>query len=219
MYYDEKNGGEYYFPLDTAPRLQKDDFATLETREMILFASALAVPSEVEQFLKKSSLCQPSRTAIQNIINKDGSAMECVRPQLAVAAHSTQYIPQKTDALVASLDGVNVLLREAGLKKGRKPVRPTDTQTGVVSSTSYRNAMVGSVSLYGKDPNYRSKRLTGIYTARMPEEKSTEFKSDFERMVKCIIAKLNNDMPRILLTDGHLMIKGFRGKERVVKTI
>ena len=41
MYYDEKNGGEYYFPLDTTLGLKKDDFVTLETREMILFASAL----------------------------------------------------------------------------------------------------------------------------------------------------------------------------------
>jgi hypothetical protein len=40
MYYDEKNGGEYCFPMDKKLGLQKDDFATLETREMILFASA-----------------------------------------------------------------------------------------------------------------------------------------------------------------------------------
>jgi len=217
MYYDEKDGGEYYFPLDAALGLKKDDFATLETREMILFASSLAVPGEVEQLLNKSSLCNPSRTAIQNIINRDGSAMENIRQELAEKVHREPAIAEKTDALVVSLDGVNVLLREAGLKKGRKPLRPTDNQSAGLSSTSYHNAMVGSVSLYGTDPDGKPERLSSVYTARMPEEKSTEFKSDFERIVKITEDKLHSKIPRVLLTDGHLMIKGFAAKSELLK--
>jgi hypothetical protein len=61
MYYDEKNGGQYFFPLDSALGLDKDDFATLETREMILFATASCVPRELKALLDKCSLCKPSR--------------------------------------------------------------------------------------------------------------------------------------------------------------
>ena len=217
MYYDENNGGQYYFPLDEALGLQKDDFATLETREMILFASALGVPSEVEQLLKKCSLCQPSRTAIQNIINRDGSVMEGMRQQLAEKVYNEKKVPATTEALVASLDGVNVLLREPGLKKGRRPVRPTDDQSYGLSSTSYHNAMVGSVSLYAADSDGKPERLCSIYTARMPEEKSTEFKLDFERMVKISMDKVDGKIPRVLLTDGHLMIKGFAAQCELFK--
>ena len=50
-----------------------------------------------------------------------------------------------------------------------------------------------------------------VYTARMPEEKSIEFKKEFERMVKTVESKFSGDtgpVYRLLLTDGHLMIKG-----------
>jgi hypothetical protein len=217
MYYDEKNGGEYYFPVDDALGLGKDDFATLEAREMILFASSSCVPSEVAQLLEKCSLCRPSRTAIQNIINKDGFVMETMRQKLAENVYGETEIPKDTEAMVVSLDGVNVLLREPGLKKGRKPVRPTDNQTADHASTSYHNAMVGSVSLYAIDLDGKPDRLSSIYTARMPQEKSTEFKIDFERIVKITMDKLNNNIPRVLLTDGHLMIKGFAAKSELLR--
>jgi hypothetical protein len=129
-------------------------------------------------------------------------------------------VPQQTKALVVSLDGVNVLLREAGKKKGRKNKRPTSTpeHTG---TTSYHNAMVGSASYYGHDDEGRSQRLCSIYTARMPQEKSTDFKSDFERMVTIAQKKVEEvgtpNIPHVLLTDGHLMIKGFAAKSPVLR--
>jgi hypothetical protein len=215
MYYDEAGGGEYYFPLDYALGLEKDDFATLETREMILFASASCVPRELAELLKKCSLCTPSRTAVQNIINRDGTAMEAIRDRLSESVFEEQPIPTATQALVASLDGVNVLLREPGKKKGRKNIRPTENHS-VVSPTSYRNAMVGAVSFYGANNEKKPERLCSIYTARMPQEKSTEFKNDFKRMVRVFEEKFSESghrsIPKILLTDGHLMIKGFAKK-------
>jgi hypothetical protein len=219
-YYDEKSGGEYYFPLDQALGLEKDDFATLDAREMILFASSACTPSELAQLLKKCSLCRPSRTAVQNIINRDGASMESMRDDLARTVHDNHDAPKETKALVASLDGVNVLLRQEGMKKGRKNKRPTDTpeHTG---KTSYHNAMVGSVSYYGVDDENRHQRLNSIYTARMPQEKSTDFKSDFERMVRIAESKVATlgraNIPHVLLTDGHLMIKGFAAESTVLR--
>ncbi|NLF43403.1 MAG: hypothetical protein GX587_11965 [Bacteroidales bacterium] len=62
-----------------ALRLEKDDIAKLETWEMLLFAASTNVPSEVEELLKKASLCWPYRTTIHNIINRDGHQMESLR--------------------------------------------------------------------------------------------------------------------------------------------
>lgn len=220
MYYDEVNHGEYFFPLDSALGLIKDDFATLETREMILFASASCVPRELMQLLNKCSLCKPSRTAIQNIIKRDGERMESLRNQLSTKVYEEFEVPDTTRALVVSLDGVNVLLREPGKKKGRKTIRPVG-ETSDLSPTSYHNAMVGAVSFYGLDSENKPDRISSIYTARMPEEKSTEFKKDFELMVSTIEKKLpqekNISIPKILLTDGHLMIKGFAKASKVLQ--
>ena len=220
MYYNEKSGGEYYFPLDHALGLEKDDFATLDAREMILFASSSCVPRELEQLLRKCSLCHPSRTAIQNIINRDGASMESMRTDLARTVHDNHRAPEQTRALVTSLDGVNVLLRQEGRKKGRKNKRPTGTPEHA-GTTSYHNAMVGSVSYYGVDEENRHQRITSIYTARMPQEKSTDFKGDFERMVRVAQSKVaalgTPDIPHILLTDGHLMIKGFAADSPVLR--
>jgi hypothetical protein len=72
--------------------------------------------------------------------------------------------------------------------------------------------MVGSASFYGVDKDDKPQRLSSIYTARMPQEKSVAFKGDFERMVSVVeekIAATGKPMPKVLLTDGHLMIKGF----------
>jgi hypothetical protein len=212
MYYDEKHGGAYHFPLDTALGIEKDDFATLETREMILFASASCVPQELSDLLKKCSLCTPSRTAVQNIMNRDGKHMETMRETLSEKTFKEQNIPEATDALVASLDGVNVLLRQPGKKKGRKSTRPIENDSRD-STTSYHNAMVGSVSFYTGDNDNKPDRIESIYTARMPQEKSTEFKADFLRMLTAVEEKIphhkRGTIPKILLTDGHLMIKGF----------
>jgi len=219
MYYDEHNGGEYLFPLDNALGLCKDDFATLETREMILYASSCCIPKELEQLLKKFSMCKPSRTAIQNIINKDGRCMEDLREEIADTILSNHQIPAQTKAVVTSLDGVNVLLNEPGKKKGRKNLRPGTNATNE-SPTSYHNAMVGSVSFYGTDTDNDPLRYSSIYTARMPEEKSLTFKYDFERMLADMqhkIAAYDKPVSKILLTDGHLMIKGFARQSSILK--
>jgi hypothetical protein len=211
MYYDEKDGGCYYFPLDEAISIQKNDFATLEVREMILFATASCVPSELSTLLKKCSLCNPSTTAIQNIINKDGEIIEEYSKQLSTNVFQAVVIPQETRAIVASLDGANVLLREAGVKKGRKNIRPVERKNQS-TSTSYHNAMVGAVSFYGIDTENKPERLESLYIARMPQEKTVIFKEDFERMVTLIENKYNKQkipVTKVLLTDAHLMIKGF----------
>lgn len=220
MYYNEQQGGDYYFPLDHALGLDKNDFATLEAREMILFATSSCVPRELALLLGKISLCNPSATAIQNIINKDGAAMDTLHEDIAINVINEVRLPDATHAIVASLDGANVLLREPGEKKGRKNKRPVESST-TTSATSYHNAMVGAVSFYGISDEGKAQRLSSMYTARMPEEKSTTFKEDFERMLTTVEAKFQDaqlQVPKILLTDAHLMIKGFAKDSKVLKS-
>jgi hypothetical protein len=220
MYYNEKDGGSYFFPLDHAINLEKNDFATLEVREMILFATSSCVPRELSVLLGKCSLCNPSTTAIQNIINKDGAAMEALSERIGTNVINEITLPATTHVMVASLDGANVLLREPGEKKGRKNKRPVESLT-TASTTSYHNAMVGAVSFYGIDAKEKPERISSIYTARMPEEKSTTFKEEFERMLTTVEVKFKeNKQPvsKILLTDAHLMIKGFAKDSKVLQS-
>ena len=89
-----------------------------------------------------------------------------------------------------SMDGANVLLQEPGKKKGRKRQRPgerkRETEDSFDSPTSYKNATVGSVSLYGAVPPEEKapERLQSRYVARMPEEKSATLKKQLEREVE-----------------------------------
>lgn len=211
VYGNEVEGGEYYVPTDRALGMGPDDSATLEVREMVLYTISLLTPGEATALLSRYNLCKPSRTAIQNIMNRDGLALERERAKNETAVLATHVMPQETVAIVASLDGVNVLLREPGQKKGRKKNRPGD-ETYYESKTSYHNAMVGSVSYYGKDEENYPVRLSGMYTARMPQEGSVLFKQDFERQLQSVEEKMagsSHAITKVLLTDGHLMIKGY----------
>lgn len=207
VYGNEKKGGTYYIPLDSMLGMYNNDYATLETREMILFASSNNTPHETALLLSKASLCCPSRTAIQNIIENDGCFMEEHNSELLKKTLSHQEIPQEAEVMVASMDGANVLLREHGKKKGRKGERPTKTESE--SKSSYRNAMVGAVSFYKHNEKGNAERIKSIYTSRMPQEKALDFKINFECMVDEFETKAKaqrKSLIKVLLCDGHRSI-------------
>ncbi len=207
IYGNEKKGGSYFIPLDNMLCIYKDDYATLETREMILFATNNNSPHEVEQLLSKASLCKPSRTAIQNIIENDGQIMENHNIELIKRTINQQEIPLEAEVMVASMDGANVLLREPGKKKGRKGERPGKIENE--SKSSYRNAMVGAVSFYGHDEKGNTERIRSIYTSRMPQNKAIDFKLNFEYMINEFETKAKaqkKGLTKIMLCDGHRAI-------------
>ena len=208
IYANDLLGGGYHVPLDAALGLS-DDYATLETREMILFAASVTTPGDVEVLLRKTGLCHPSSTAIQNMINKDGRRIEETRQYLSQEVLSSTTIPEKTAVMVASLDGANLLLREPGKKKGRKTQRPVGSKVADdEKNTSFRNAMVGAFSFYEHDDDGRPQRISSSYIARTPEEKAPVFKEDFERTVTHYQNQLPNDetVAKIFLCDGHRAI-------------
>jgi hypothetical protein len=205
IYGNDRAGAGYHVPLDAALGLENDDYATWETREMILFAASGSSPSDVEMLLRKTCFCNPSDTAIQNIITRDGKRMESHRAEIADTVQKKQVVPPDATILVASLDGANVLLREKGIKKGRTTQRPVDADDGGESPTAFRNAMVGSFSLYGNDKDDgKPQRICSNYIARMPQEKAVVFKEDFERVIRYY--NVNHTGERILLCDGFRSI-------------
>lgn len=201
--------GGYVAPLDLALGMGGDESATLDAREMILFAVSSSTPEEVTGLLSKASLCQPSRSAIQSIVVRDGTHMEEHRTAIAQSVRRMQTIPAEARVLVASMDGANVRLREAGVKKGRKPQRPRNAGEDDSSSSSFRNAMVGSFSWYSRDQQGYAQRLHSSYQARMPQDNALTFKEEFERMVLYLNAQVvaqGRDIDKVLLCDGHRAI-------------
>jgi hypothetical protein len=207
IYANDLLGGGYHVPLDAALGLC-DDYATLETREMIFFAASVTTPGDVEVLLRKTGLCHPSSTAIQNMINKDGKRIEENGQYFSQKVLASTTIPEKTAVMVSSLDGANLLLREPGKKKGRKTQRPVGSGAAEdEKNTSFRNAMVGAFSFYEHDDEGKPQRISSSYIARTPEEKAPIFKEEFERTIIHYQNESSGDtFIRIFLCDGHRAI-------------
>jgi len=201
--YQADSGGKCHIPLDLAWGMV-GQFATVEVREAVLFAVAQLTPREVEALLKKCAPFHPSAAAIHAMTQEMGQWLEA-HPQLPDEIRDEEECPLGTRVLVASLDGVNVLLAEPGPKRGRPAERPQGpAEEGAVSPTCYKNAMVGSVSWYGEVPEGEvcPERLASRYVARMPEDGARTLKAEFERELADAEAKLDPGVPKILLCDG-----------------
>jgi hypothetical protein len=200
--YQADSGGKCYVPLDTAWGMV-GQFATVEVREAALFATAQLTPREVEALLEKCAPFHPSSSAIHAMVQEVGQWLE-EHPQLPEEIRAEEDVPEGTRVLVASLDGVNVLLAEAGAKRGRPAERPQKDEEPQESPTCYKNAMVGSVSWYGDVPEGEvcPERLTSRYVARMPEAGAKTFKAQFERELADAEAHLDQQTKKVLLCDG-----------------
>ncbi|MDR2926665.1 MAG: hypothetical protein LBV41_00430 [Cytophagaceae bacterium] len=116
--------------------------------------------------------------------------------------------PPESDILVASIDGVNVLLNGQGKRKGRPTERPVEKETA--SPSTYKNAMCGSISYYrieqgqaGKKP----KRTGTKHIARMPEDRYPTFKREFGRELTA--APAEKSIVKLVITDAHKSISGY----------
>lgn len=198
--YQPDKGGRSYVPLDEKWAMQ-GQYATIDVRESILYSVALLTPVETSCLLKKCALFQPSSTAIKHIVSDSGEQIEAQKEELDQRIRESEEVPEGTDAVAISLDGVNVLLSEPGKRKGRKAQRPKSNETGS-EKTAYRNAMVGSISYYSNEDS-KPKRLKSRYTARMPQAKYLTFRNQFEQEVQACYEKLPKDTKRIVITDGH----------------
>jgi hypothetical protein len=209
VYGNDVQGG-YVIPLDRALGLKPDERTTLDVREIVLFALSGNTPEEVAGLLSKVSLCRPCRTTIQEIANRDGAYMEQDRERIEQSTLSGHEVPDEAKVLVTSMDAATVLLREPGVRKGRKGQRPRGPEkTEESSSSSFRNAVVGCVSWYGLDEDGAAQRINTVYQARMPQDGAPVFKENFERTIISRIAiakKAGRNIEKVLLCDGDRSI-------------
>jgi len=201
--YQADTGGRSYVPLDEFWDMA-GEFATAEVREAVLFSVAHVTPLETEQLLHKCALFHPSATAIKHIVKPVGDFVEARGEDLDSVIRAEETIPDGTRVIVASLDGVNVLLNEPGVKRGRPAKRP-GLDASLVQPTSYKNAMVGSISFYGTVPEGKDcpQRLASRYVARMPEHEALTVKQQFEMELAAVEDRLPAKVVKIMLLDGH----------------
>ena len=205
--YQADVGGKSYCPLDDFWGM-KDEFATEDVRQAITFSMAHLTAGETEQLFEKCAWFHPSATAIKNITNNVGDFVETHVDTIMQTVQDSQQFPKKTDILVASMDGVNVLLREQGVQQGRPAERP-GLKASSSQNTAYKNAMAGVVSCYSlpSDPEEeRPQRLQSRYIARMPQERAITFKGQFEQEVLAAEKKAPPGTTKIFLCDGHRSI-------------
>ena len=136
-------------------------------------------------------------------MNDSGDWLEENREKIFAAIRVEDKVPERTEVMVASLDGANVLLKEPGQKRGRPPERPQG-KTKKECSTCYKNALVGSISFYGSKPEDGKEpdRLSSRYIARMPEANGMTLKRDWEFELNDVEKQLPPDTTRVVLVDG-----------------
>ena len=169
-----------YAPMDAAWGMQ-DEYLTMELREAVAFGCAHVTPEETVAMLRKVLPRVPHATQVKRALENIAA---CIAPRReAVDSHirAQETVPEETRTVVASMDGVNVLLNEPGVKQGRPPERPMGEKSKK-KPTSYKNAMVGSFSFYGevKGDAKCPERLDSRYVSHMPEERAVAFKAKFE---------------------------------------
>lgn len=191
-------GGPTVSPLDEAWGMV-GRFATPEVRELGAFLLGLITPEEAEQVLEKTSLCSVGRTTLKKLAGQFGEWIE-EHETLLGNVRADETIPAATRVVCASLDGTNVRLAEPGPKPGR----PVAGDAGAVAPTCFKNAMVGTVSLYGDVPPDETTptRLQTRYVARMPEESSPTFRRLFEAEVSETLARCGPGVTRVLVLDA-----------------
>lgn len=167
-YFQPDDGGKGVVPLDVRCGMV-DRYMTPDIEEISTFVSAMVVPGEVQTVLDKILPRAPSVKAIQRAIVDVGSFAETEHQTIEQAVRREAPLSADGDVLVVSWDGKPVPLREKGVKTGRPPERP-GIRSSNESPTSWREAAVGTLSIYGRiDDQGRLPRLDGLYFARMPE--------------------------------------------------
>ena len=196
--FQEDHGGPTVAPRDEAWGMV-GQFATPEVRELSAFLMGLVTPQEAEQVLEKSSLCPVGRTTLKKLAGQFGEWLEEHEAVIA-DVRAAEAIPPQTRVLCASLDGTNLRLAEPGPKPGR----PVAGDIGELAPTCFKNAMIGTVSLYGDVPPDETTptRLQTRCVARMPEESSPTFRRQFEAEVSDTLARCGPDVLRVLVLDA-----------------
>lgn len=206
-YYQHRSGGNSLIPLDEKLGV-KGEILMPDVKEVVLFSCAYNTPEESSRLLEKCGFIKLHATQIKKAVTSTSKFLKTSGPGIMDKVRQNEPEPG-ADILACSLDGVNVLLNQPGKKKGRPLERPTDKGTSTTSS-SYKNAMCGSISHYNiveKDGKKTPDRISSKYIARMPEERYPTFKRDFEKELEA--AAPAPEVAKLIITDAHKSIWGY----------
>lgn len=205
-----------FVPLDAAWGMHRK-FMVPEVQEASAFAHAQMPSSEAQTLFEKCALFHPHRTQIKRQSRDMENVIEKHREALNARIREEETVPEGVRALAVSMDGANVLMREAGAKRGRPSERPMEMRQS--ENTAYRNAMAGTVTLYGAVPQgeKRPERLSTRYVARMPEENAIAFKSELEAEASVLVQKLPPEIPKVFLCDAARSIWKYQRASPVFK--
>lgn len=218
--YHHWQGGQGLVPLDEEIGMP-GRYVMSDVVESILFGAGMLTPKELSSMFDKVCAFHPSASLIHDIINEDGQALDNFLHDPERKDHVRSITPPDTpvDALVASFDGVNVLIREPGKKRGartKKPAKDYNNGQPVEKTCSYKNAMIGAISFYRSveteaenviniktgEAMLEPERVSTTYIGRMPEERYPVFKKEIERAIKQAEQAGPDNMIKILLMDG-----------------
>jgi len=215
--YQNADDTRTFVPLDAAWGMEKQ-FMVPEVREACAFAHAQMPSEEAQTLLEKCALFHPHRTQIKRLSRDMEKVIDAHRAELDTRIRTEEEIPAAVCALGVSMDGANVLMREPGAKRGRPCERPREMRQS--ENTAYRNAMVGTVTLYGAVPENEKTpgRLSTRYVARMPEQNAVTFKSQLEAEVAALVRRLSPDVPKVFLCDAARAIWKYRSESELFST-
>lgn len=202
-------GGPVHVPIDEAWGMV-GQFATPEVREAAVYLMALVPAAEAEDILRKTALFTLSNTTLKKLAAEFGEWID-ERESLVAEVRAAETLPVETKVLCASLDGTNVRLNEPGAKLGRRPVGATDEP----EKSSFKNAMVGTVSFYGAVPPDEDapEHLQTRYTSHMPEAHFPTFRAKFEAERHDAHARCGPEVTRVLTLDASTVLWNYLESE------
>lgn len=212
--FQQDAGGVTLCPLDRMWAME-NEYATVEVREAVLYLSAHETPEKSVEFFEKCSMFNLHPTTIKRLIDKTGEIFQDNASVIMETIHQQEETPVQFDAIVASMDGVNVLLNEKGPKKGRPAERPGKEKDEGQEGCAYKNAMCGSFSYYKRGDGTKDnppEKLITRYIAKMPEDQAPTFKRYFEKEVEQMVSHIGNEpVDKIILCDGARSIWNYVG--------
>jgi hypothetical protein len=215
--YQNADDTRSFVPLDAAWGMQ-GHFMVAEVREASNFAHAQMPSQEAQALFEKCAMFHPHRTQLKRLSWEMGKFIDVHRVELDKRIRDEEELPPEVCALAVSMDGANVLMREPGAKRGRPAERPMEIRQS--ENTAYRNAMAGTVTLYGTVPEGQKtpERLSTRYVARMPEDNAMTFKSQLEAEVAAVLQKLPAAIPKVFLCDAARSIWKYRQHSDLFRT-
>lgn len=191
-----------YVPLDSYWGMV-GQYATTEVRERIGYLTGFLNPKTIFNIFKRFTCYALSQTTIAKIGSRIGKAFNEANTVIVNEAHMQEKIPEQTQTLAVSLDGVNVMLRESGSRARRPRTRPGHDDPLKSGKSCYKNAGVATLSFYGRsNTNQELFRIKSLFLANSPEERMTSLKRELEAELAYYLSIASSQMRKVVIMDG-----------------